>query len=52
MRVKVRVRQVAVMVRVRVSVQGMNVSQCNVLKSHENTAVCVCVSAGFVPMAG
>ncbi len=31
------------MVRVRVSLQGMNVSQCNVLKSHENTTVCVCV---------
>ncbi len=40
---KVRVRQEAVMVRVRVSLHGMNVSQCNVLRSHENTTVCVCV---------
>ncbi len=39
------------MVRVRVSLgqvrksgsQEMNVSQCNVLKSSENTTVCVCM---------
>ncbi len=31
------------MVRVRVSLQGMNVSQCNVLKSDGNKCVCVYV---------
>ncbi len=40
---RVRVRQVTFIVRVRVSLHGMNVSQCNVLKSNENTTVCVCV---------
>ncbi len=30
---------------VRVSLQGINVNQYNVLKSHENTTLCVC---GFV----
>ncbi len=30
-----------VMVRLRVSLQGMNVSQCNVLKSDGNKRVCV-----------
>ncbi len=39
-RVRVGVRQVVV--RIRVTLQGM--SQCNVLKSHENTTVCVCVA--------
>ncbi len=34
------------MVRVRVSLQGMNVSQCNVLKVMEtNVCVCVCVDS-------
>ncbi len=31
------------MVRLRVSLQEMNVSQCNVLKSDGNKRVCVCV---------
>ncbi len=31
------------MVRLRVSLQGMNVSQCNDLKSDGNKRVCVCV---------
>ncbi len=31
-----------VMVRLRVSLQGMNVSQCNVPKSDGNKHVCVC----------
>ncbi len=37
------VREVAVMVKLRVSLQGMNVSQCNVLKSDGNKCVCVCL---------
>ncbi len=41
MRARVRVRQVAVMLRVKVSPQGINISQCNVLRSHEYTTVCV-----------
>ncbi len=31
------------MVRLRISLQGMNVSQCNVLKNDGNKRVCVCV---------
>ncbi len=38
---RVRVRQVEVIVGHQVSLQGMNLSQCNVLKSHENMTVCV-----------
>ncbi len=31
------------MVRLKVSLQGINVSQCNVLKSNGNKRVCVCM---------
>ncbi len=36
------------MVRLRVSLQGMNVSQCNVLKSDGNKRVCVCVCVCYI----
>lgn len=36
---------VVVMIKVRVSLQTVNIKQCNVLQSHVYTTVCVCVQS-------
>lgn len=40
--VRVWLRQVVVMIQIRVSVQEMNVTQCNFLSSHGHMTFCVC----------